>query len=166
MTGFSGGGSSAFSCSDGFRLAPDFLPVFPLSKLSSARSTVPMEGSSSTSLVRPFFPAFRLPRDAGVLQASAAADPEAAAEGREPGSWGSEEQRSLFRSCSLTKSCSLLLPPAHLRDRPDSVTRCEASQQHRRNVGECTLMADELRGPLSALVFHESLQGQKISEWT
>lgn len=77
VTGFLGGDSSLFSFSDTFRLALDFLPdLTSLSKPSSAASTVLTEASSSTSLVRPLFPAFCFLRDGGVLRLSLTADPE------------------------------------------------------------------------------------------
>lgn len=69
MSGFSAGDSSVFPSS-----ALDFLPDFSASSKSS--SAVPVKGHSSTSLVRPLFPAFCFLRDAGALALALTADSE------------------------------------------------------------------------------------------
>lgn len=168
VSGFSAGDSSVFPFPVVFCLALDFCPDFsPSSKCSSAASTVPFKGSSSRSLVRPLvFPAFRFLRDAGALALASTADSEVDAAGVDGGvldNWGSAEQRSLFRSCSLTKSCSRLLTPAHLRDNRVHLTAAALLEDFRK-VHEDTLVANKLCGPLTTLIFHESLQGQKISQ--
>lgn len=163
---FSAGDSSVFPFPVVFCLALDFLLDFsPSSKCSSAASTVPIKGRpSSTSLVRPLFPAFCFLRDAGVLAlADSEVDDEAGVDGGVLDNWGSAEQRSLFRSRSLTKSCSWLLTPAHLRDNRVHLTAAALHEDFRK-VHEDTLVANKLCGPLTALIFHESLQGQKISQ--
>lgn len=162
---FSAGDSSVFPFPVVFCLALDFLPDFsPSSKYSSAVSTVPIKESSSRSLVCPLFPAFFFLRDAGVLAlADSEVEDEAGVEGGVLDNWGSAEQRSLFRSCSLTKSCSWLLTPAHLRDKRVQLTAAALHEDFRK-VHEDTLVANKLCGPLTAFIFHESLQGQKISQ--
>lgn len=77
VTGSSGGESSAVPLSDALPLALDFLPGLASGwRSSSAASSVLTEASSSTSLVRPLFPAFGFLRCAGVLPLSRSADSE------------------------------------------------------------------------------------------
>lgn len=70
------------------------------------------------------------------------------------------------------EACSVLAPSqraavdyshSHTWETDPSHLNAAASRENFRNVHENTLVADEFCGPLSALIFHESLQGQKIS---
>lgn len=71
VTGSSGRESSVVPLSDARPLALDFLPGLTSgSRPSSAASPVLTGASSSTSLVRPLFPAFGFLRCAGVLPLS------------------------------------------------------------------------------------------------